>query len=138
MKSPPPPCPAPDAVPRWRALLHARVVANTAVRVEQDGPTGLRVAVPVRPRWWARPPLTWVFPLRRERRFALDDVGKALWEAGRKRRRLRAAVHDFARGQRLSFHEARVALTPILQTLIARGILALAAPDAAPRQEVGR
>jgi hypothetical protein len=135
---PPPPIPAPDTVPRWRGMLHARLVANAAVRVEQEGPTGMRVAVPVRPRWWARPPLTWVFPLRAERRFALDDVGRALWEAGRKRRRLRLAVADFARSQRLSFHEARVALTPMLQTLVERGILALAAPEAVAGEERNR
>ncbi|TVR51135.1 MAG: PqqD family protein [Puniceicoccaceae bacterium] len=123
--------PGPHHHPPWLPLMRCRLLANKAVSVETDEPMGLRVSVPVQPRAWARPPLTWILPLRERRRFALDPIGKAIWQACRTEQSVATVVREFGRRHRLSFHEARVALTPYLQQLVERGILVLVGPSSA-------
>jgi hypothetical protein len=113
----------------WRRMLEAVPVPNAAARVE-DGPEPRELTVTVettRPRW-LRPPLSWIVPFRPERRTRLDRLGTRVWRLCDGQRTVEQVVDTFAEQYRLTFHEARVAVTDHLRLLIQRGILAIGLP----------
>lgn len=119
--SPPPP-PA-----EWRALLEARPVRNAAAAVEETGDGGVRIGVRKADAWWRRAPWKWAVPGGDTRYTALDRLGRELWELC-DGRTVEGVVEEMARRHRLTFHESRVAVTPLLRELIRRGALAIALP----------
>ena len=112
----------------WKRMLDGRPVRNAAAEVsrESDGSLGLGVR--------RRPP-SWVAWLQRRagrtpsRTLALDPVGAGIWDLCDGQRTVEAVVDEFARAHRLTFHEARVAVTPYLKTLVQRGALVIVYPD---------
>jgi len=110
-------------------VLAARPVRNAAGTASAD-PTGeVAIAVPMkRPRWLV-PPLSWLVPLRPSRTVRLDNLGAQVWELCDGGRTVEEIVDEFARRHRLTFHEARVAVTGYLSQLVRRGVLAMAIMD---------
>ena len=113
------------------ALLDSVPVANEAARVEKHG-EGLVVYLPIRPRWWMSPPMSWVLPYRTERGVALDPLGSEVYRAVDGRQTIEQIVVAFAESHRLRFHEARLAVMQFLKMLAQRNIIVLAVPDARP------
>jgi hypothetical protein len=74
------------------------------------------------------PPLSWIVPFHPERRLVLDRLGTEVWTLSDGRHTVEQIVDLFAEGHKLTFHEARVAVTGYLKTLIERGVLAIAMP----------
>ena len=119
--------------PTLSHLLRTVPVANRAATVKIAG-EGLHVLLPIRRRWWMRPPLSWVLPYREHRTVALDRLGREVYEAVDGRRTVEAIVERLAEAHRLRFHEARMAVMQFLRMLAERNIVILAVPKA-PAEE---
>jgi len=109
-------------------MLDARPVRNAAIVVDGDSATGLRLSVRLRRPRYLVPPLSWLVPHRSARTMRLDPLGSQVWELCDGERTVEAIVDAFAERHRLTFHEARVAVTGYLQQLVQRGALAIAMP----------
>lgn len=113
----------------WKAMLEATPLRNAAARVELGTGDGVRVFVKrAKPAYWV-PPISWIVPLKPERVVMLDRVGTAVWRLCDGQRTVRAVVDEFAVTYRLTFHEARTAVSEYIGMLIQRGILAIAMKD---------
>ena len=109
-------------------LLDAVPVVNQAVKVRQSG-KALTLTVPIRKRVWMGPPLSWILPFRDERRFAMDEVGQEVWRWCNGRRTTEQIIERFANKYNLRFHDARVAVTQYLRTLVQRNLVVLVLPE---------
>ena len=116
-------------------LLATVPVVNEAVRERKNGRT-LVLYVPIRKRWWMRPPLSWMpgVQFRDERGVALDELGQEVWRQIDGRRSTEQIVETFADRHRLRFHEARLTVMEFLRMLMARQLIAAVAPGS---EEVG-
>lgn len=113
----------------WRAMLAAVPVRNAAADVAWNAADELEVTVAIeRPRY-LRPPLSWIVPHRSRRIVRLDRLGARVWDLCDGERTVEDVVDVFAERYQLTFHEARVAVTGYLQSLVQRGALAVALPD---------
>ena len=108
-------------------LLATVPVANGAVREKRHGGT-LVLWVPIRRRWWMRPPLTWVpgVRFRQEKGVALDALGQEVWRACDGQSTTEQIVEGFASRHRLRFHDARISVMTFLGMLMQRNLVALA------------
>lgn len=110
----------------WRAMLEAKPLRNAASRMEREA-NGMRTLhVPCRRPWYAVFPLTWIVRFPEERSFRLDPLGAQVWDLCSGEAPVEAIVEAFAEEHELTFHEARVAVTQYLKTLIQYGALAIA------------
>ena len=113
-------------VASWRGMLRATPVRNTAAETVQHGPDELSLSVKTkRPRYMV-PPLSWIVPMKPTRTVRLDRVGMQIWNLCDGRRTVEEIVDEFAELHRLTFHEARVAVTGYMRQLVQRGVLAIA------------
>jgi len=112
----------------WRSMLAARPVRNAAATAtERDDAAS--IAVRTRRPGWLVPPLSWIVPHRPTRTCHLDRLGTEVWHQCDGERTVEAIVDAFAEQHRLTFHEARVAVTSYLRSLVQRGALAVALSD---------
>lgn len=110
----------------WRRMLEARPVHNAAARAELDGDTGVIIAVETRPpRCLSVPPLSWIVPVRKERKVTLDRLGAEVWRLCDGKMTVEGVVDSFSRSHGLTFHEARVAVTGYVKGLIRHGVVAI-------------
>ncbi len=114
--------------PNFDALMQAVPVRNSEVWVERRGPHELVLYVPLRPRWFNRPPFSWVLPLSRHRAVGLDRLGAEVWDACDGRTPTESIVARFAQRHTLSFHEARTSVVAFLQQLTARRLVVVVGP----------
>lgn len=114
----------------WRAdvLLDAVAYANEAVR-EERRQGHLVLHVPIRKTWFNRPPISWILSYREERGFAVDQLGQFVWEACDGKQTVEQIIENFANLHQLRFHEARLAVTRFLQTLVERGLVVIVLPE---------
>ncbi len=105
-------------------VLDAIPVANAALRIERQG-EGLMLWVPLRPRWWMGPPVSWVLPFRREKGIALDALGRQVFEACSGKATIERIIEEFAARHQLRFHEARHLVLMFLRMLVERKVVAL-------------
>lgn len=114
----------------WRAevLLDAVAVKNEAVR-EADRDGMLVLHVPIRKTWYNVPPFSWVMPYRPERGFAMDQLGAWVWQHCDGEQTIEHMIEAFAAKHKLRFHEARLAITSFLQSMVERGIVVLVFPQ---------
>jgi len=99
---------------------------NQAMRIEPQEP-GLLLWLPLRPRWWMRPPLSWILPYRKEKGIALDAMGRQVLEACNGEATVETIVEGFAARHQLRFHEARQSVLSFLRMLVERRVIALVA-----------
>lgn len=118
----------PKTPPSFEALLRAVPVRNTEVRAERGDGHEVVLYVPLRQRWFNRPPFSWVLPLSRHRAVGLDRLGAEVWEACDGRTPTESIVDDFARRHALSYHEARTSVVAFLQQLTARRLIVVVGP----------
>ncbi len=105
-------------------LLHGVPMRNKAV-LERRTAEGVVLELPIRRRWWNGPPLSWLFPLRGRRRFALDTLGREVWEDVDNTRSVETLVEGFADRHHLSFQEARLMVAAFLKMLVERSLIVL-------------
>ncbi len=82
--------------------------------------------LPARQRWWMNPPFNWLLQYRRRKGIELDNLGREVWDACDGNRSVENIVSDFANRHNLQFHEARIAVSKFLQSLMERNLIALA------------
>lgn len=109
----------------WVAMLRARPVRNTAARAVENQRSGITLYVKQRRPGWLVPPLSWIVPFRREHRTTLDSLGKQVWEWCDGQATTEELIDRFATDEKLTFHEARAAVTGYIQVLIKHGVLAI-------------
>ena len=109
-------------------VLSALPTQNSAVRVESTA-TGVVLFVPVARPAWLRA-IAWALPLRREKGFALDALGREVWLACDGSHSFEAIVDAFAARHQLRFHEARAMVAEFVRTLSERNLVALVVPEA--------
>lgn len=117
-------------------VLDVVPVVNAAVRVEWQSP-GALLWVPIQPRWWMGPPLSWLLPYRRERGIALDGLGRQVLEACDGKSSVERIVERFADAHRLRFHEARQSVLVFLKMLLERKVIAFVVPSSSSVQAIG-
>jgi hypothetical protein len=110
-------------------MLEARAVRNVSARVTDETADRLSVWVRSLPPRYMVPPISWIVPRRKERRFVLDRLGSEVWRLCDGRRNVEAVIDAFASEHELTFHEARVAVTSYIRSLVKRGVLAVAMPE---------
>ena len=110
------------------ALLDAVPVANQAARVESYGDLVV-IYLPIRQRWWMRPPISWALPYREEKGVELDKLGTEVYRAVDGKRTVEQIVESFADQHKLRFHEARLAVMQFLRSLAQRNVVVLAIPE---------
>ena len=108
----------------WRRMLTARPVHNAAARVVDAGGDVTVYVKSVRP-WYMIPPLSWIVPHQPERGSVLDGLGSQVWRWCDGRRTVEDVIDVFAGEYDLTFHEARVAVTGYVKSLVQRGALAI-------------
>ena len=119
---------AAEMVGSWRRMLEARPVHNAAARMVSDDGDSMTIYVKSARPWYLVPPLSWIVPVRAERKTELDNLGSEVWRLCDGDRTVETIVDAFAAKHRLTFHEARIGVTGYLRTLIQRGVLAIELP----------
>ncbi len=110
----------------WKRMLAARPVHNAAARVVDEAGGDVAVYVKsIRP-WYMFPPVSWIVPYRPERKTVLDRLGSQVWRWCDGERSVEDIIDAFAGEHDLTFHEARVAVTGYIKSLVQRGALAIA------------
>ena len=115
----------PDQGGSWERMLRARAVQNTAAEVQPVSEKELKIIVKRAKPAFLVPPLSWMIHPRLQRTIVLDQLGIEVWDLCDGRRSVETVVDEFARRHRLTFHEARVAVTEGMKLLVQRGALAI-------------
>jgi len=105
-------------------MLRAIPHQNRAATLEENS-RGVLVTIPLKKRWWARAPLTWIFPLSSARRVQLDAMGAWVLSQCDGRHRVEDVVRQMMEKHKLSFQESRAAVLQFMQMLTERGIIAV-------------
>ena len=113
----------------WSGMLRAQPTRNSAARAVENGSTGVTLYVRRRRPAWLVPPISWVVPYSAEREVRLDALGRQVWQWCDGNLTVEEIVDRFKDEHRLTFHEARAAVTGYLQKLIQRGVLAIVIRD---------
>ncbi len=109
----------------WRGMLMGVPHRNAAATIQTGADGTVTVTVRLhRPRW-LRPPLSWILKPAGHKTVALDPIGTNVWTWCDGRRTVEQVTDEFARRYGFTFHEARVAVTGFLRTLVQRGVLAM-------------
>jgi hypothetical protein len=117
----------------WTDTLRARLMVNEAIlSIEDSADGGLTVEVPLRERWFMRPPFSIVFPFRRTRRLELDSLGARVFRSCSNNCTVEELVDAFGAEERLSFHESRITVAGYLRTLMQNGLIAVELPPGSP------
>lgn len=113
----------------WRLMLRLCPLRNpTAARGTQTT-RGLPIRrQTVRPRWLV-PPLSWIIRPRLEKTVWLDELGTAVWDQCDGKQDVETIIDWFAEDNKLSFHEARTAVTQYLQQLLKLGLVVVTLPE---------
>jgi hypothetical protein len=110
----------------WKRMMSARPVHNVAARVAEEDDGAVAVYVKTVQPWYMIPPVSWIVPHRPERKMVLDNLGSQVWRWCDGDRTVEGIIDAFAEKYALTFHEARVAVTDYVKSLVKRGALAVA------------
>ena len=106
-------------------VLDVVAVHNEAVREETRSESEMVLYVPLKRRWYMRPPFSWVFPFSRERAVGLDRLGREVWRACDGTTTMERIIEQFASRHHITFHEARISVMAFLRDLMRRGLVVL-------------
>lgn len=109
----------------WLTMLRAKPVRNEAAAARRHSEIELWITVPRRRPAFLVAPLSWIVRPRLSRTIALDMIGTEIWKHCDGQRNVEEVVDAVARTHRLSFHEARVAVTNYIRLLVERGALVM-------------
>jgi hypothetical protein len=110
-------------------MLRAVPTRNSAARVVENSDNGITVYVKQRRPGYLVPPLSWIVPFSPEKRVTLDAIGTKIWRWCDGVLTVEGVVERFGDEYRLTFHEARAAVTGYLKQLLQRGVLAIVLQD---------
>ena len=111
----------------WKRMLRAKPVRNAAATGQRRSDDEVWVVVPrQKPRYLK--PVSWLVRSKPTRTVVLDRLGLQIWERCDGQRTVEDIIDEFARMHRLSFHEARVAVTGYVKSLVERGAAAIVMP----------
>ncbi len=113
----------------WRAMLKARAVQNAAAKIETNEDGTVSLTLKSKKPALLFPPLSWLVRAPEFKRVSLDRIGTEVWRLCDGKHRVEEVVDRFAEAHDLTFHEARVAVTGYMKSLIQRGVLAIVLPD---------
>jgi hypothetical protein len=113
----------------WGSMMKAFPRWNAAAAVTESAQGTVIVKVKCRRPEFMKPPLSWIVPFKQEKSTELDRLGTEIWRMCDGSHRVDAIVDAFAASHRLTFHEARVAVSGHLKSLIQRGVLAIELPE---------
>ena len=111
----------------WERMLRARPVHNAAAKADRRGDEEVRITVPRRRPGYVTA-LSWLVRPKPNRTVVLDRLGTQIWEQCDGQHSVEDVVDAFAEAHRLTFHEARTAVTGYLKHLIERGAVAIVMP----------
>jgi hypothetical protein len=106
-------------------MLAATPVHNEAVINKYSDEEQMVLRVPMRKRWYMSAPFSWIFPFRNHRNFALDSLGREVWEACDGKRNVEQIIDAFANRHSMSFHEARIGVMEFLKNMTKRGLVVI-------------
>ena len=106
-------------------MLRARPIRNRAAGVEERADGSVRVTVRKHRPLFLTPPLSWIIRTRQVRRYDVDRIGARVWRLCDGNHTVEAIIDEFAAAYRLSFHEARVAVTSFIRNLVQRGAVVM-------------
>ena len=109
----------------WKRMLAATPSHNASAEVRPAGKGELRVTVKRRRPWYFRRPVSWFLDPNLRQTVTLDSMGTGVWRLCDGKRTVEEVIDEFARAHRLTFHEARVAATSYMKSLVERGALAM-------------
>ena len=118
----------------WRRMLQARPARNVATTIHRHDDRELRITVRKRKPAYLVPPLTWAIRPKLQRTIVLDPLGIEIWDLCDANRTVENIIDEFSDRHKLTFHEARVAVTEHLKTLVQRGALAVVEQEPAQNQ----
>jgi hypothetical protein len=110
----------------WEPMLRAKPVRNRAAEVDREHTQQLRLTVKRKPHPLLVPPISWFIRPRTSKTLILDPLGESVWELCDGVRDVESIIDIFADRHELTFHEARVAVTDYVRSLVQRGALAIA------------
>lgn len=126
-----------DGNSSWRSMLNAVPVKNIAAEVQSDSESYLTIIVKSQKKQFPAP-LSWIVPQRKDKVLKLDAIGVSVWTACDGESTVESVIERFSKRYKLTFHEARVAVTNYLKRLIQRGALAIVlAPEDTDCHEKG-
>jgi len=115
----------------WRPMLMSRPIPNARAVVQAWDDGARCVVVPRQRPWYWVPPLSWMQPFCAQQTIVLDRLSGRVWDLCDGVRTVEEIVEIFAAEEKLTFHEARVAVTQVIEGLVRRGGLAIAMPSPA-------
>jgi len=98
---------------------------NEAVTEEHTDAGELRLVLPVRPPWWARPLARFLY-VPKQHRIVLDEIGAYVWRLCDGKRSMRDIIQALALRYKLHPKEARVSLVAYLRQLGRRRLVGVA------------
>ena len=113
----------------WREMLKAKAIQNAAARIEFENDDSIILNVKNKRPSFFFPPLSWLIRPADEQRVSLDRLGAEVWRLC-DGQTVEQVIDRFAEMHGLSFHEARVAVTGYMKSLVERGALAIVVTDA--------
>ena len=111
----------------FRRSLRAVPVRNARARAVPAADGSLRVEVPLRYSGF-QSFLRRLLPARDSRTYALEGVGREVYESIDGKKNFETLIDEFAARHRLSFFEARALLASYLQLLARRGLVVATLP----------
>ncbi|MDP6152111.1 MAG: PqqD family protein [Phycisphaeraceae bacterium] len=109
----------------WRPMLRTVPAHNQAAHASDTQPGQSRIVVPRRRPNWLVPPVSWIIRPRPTRDVQLDRLGTRVWRLCNGHRTVENIIDAFAGEHRLTFHEARIAVTGHISDLARCGALVL-------------
>lgn len=109
----------------WRSMLAATPVRNVAAKVEKASESEVSVSVRNKKPGYRVPPISWIVPYKPVITIELEGPGAKLWHCCDGNHTVEQICDIFSRDYKLTFHEAKTAVTDYLKKLIQRGVLAI-------------
>lgn len=119
--------------PGWRDMLAAVPIRNEAAEVSR-GAEEVRIRVALERPAWLRGPLRFLMRFRAHRSSRLTGPGLDVWTMCDGKCTTEQLVDRFARENRLTFHESRVAVGEYLKSLVQRGVIVMSVPKTEGRR----
>lgn len=116
-----------DVGKSWKRMLRATPVRNSAATEQRRSDDEAKVVVPRQKPSFLKP-VSWLVRPKPTRTVVLDRLGLQIWERCDGRRTVEEIVDEFADTHRLTFHEARAAVTGYVKSLVERGAAAIVMP----------
>jgi hypothetical protein len=106
-------------------LLDAVPQRNAVVTSELADDGSVVLSVPLRQRWFMKPPFSLIFPFSSRRRVSLDKLGSEVWKQCDGSRSTEKIIEEFAARHAMTFHETRLSVMLFFRSLAERGLIAM-------------